>query len=268
MKISVVTVTYNCQNVIEETIRSVIEQTYSDLEYIVVDGASKDNTLNIIKKYSSHIHKIISEPDKGIFDAMNKSLGYITGDYVIFINAGDRLINSHIIADIFEGKEYTEDLIYGDIYIENECGFLFCQSDAIYSKNPTKYDYVFQSQGFSHQALFTKTSVLRQVKFDLAYPLGADYDTTYKVFKSGNHQLHYTEKAISIFDDRFGGASHNNSKRIYEERSRMFNYKKGIYYHACLWKILLTENLKSILTKIFPSLAYKRRVKKYLKKIQ
>lgn len=267
MKISIVTVTYNCQDVIEETIKSIIEQTYYNFEYIIIDGASKDNTLKIINRYSCHIDKIISEPDKGIFDAMNKSLNYITGDYVIFINAGDRLINNHIIADIFEGKEYTQDLIYGDIYIENECGFLMCKSDAIYLKKPTKYNYVFNSQGFCHQALFTKVSILRSIGFDLAYPLGADYDTTYKVFKFGNHQLLNTDRIISIFDDRYGGASHNNSKRIYEERSRMFQYKKGICYYAHLWIILFKERLKDIINKFFPTLVYNQRIRKYKKEI-
>lgn len=265
MKVSIVTVTYNCQNVIEETIKSIIEQTYSDIEFVIIDGSSKDNTLDIIKKYSKHIDIIISEKDKGIFDAMNKSLDYITGDYVIFINAGDKLINNHIIADIFESKEYNEDLIYGDVYIENECGFLFCQSDPIYLRKPTKFEYVFRSQGFSHQSLFTKTSILRKIKFDLQYPLGADYDTTYKVYSSGNHLLYYTHKAISIFDDRYGGASHNKSTLIYDERSRMFNYKKGTRYYITLSKIILTEKLKSIITKIFPTIVYKHRVKKYSK---
>lgn len=268
MKISIVTVTYNCQNVIEETIISIIEQTYSKIEYIIIDGGSTDRTLDIIKNYSSHIHKFISEKDKGIFDAMNKSLNYITGDYVIFINAGDRLINKHIIADIFENKKYTEDLIYGDIYIENNLGFLLCKADAIYSKYPTKFDYVFHSQGFSHQALFTKVSILRQIKFNLAYPLSADYDTTYRIYLLGNHQLYYTEKAISIFDDRFGGASHNNSKQIYEERSQIFNYPKGIRYFYNLTKILFIEKFKSILQNNFPHFVNKYREKKYIKSIK
>lgn len=267
MKISIVTVTYNCESTIEETILSIINQSYPNIEYIIIDGNSKDKTLSIIQQYETKISKIINEPDKGIFDAMNKSLNYITGDYVIFINAGDRLVNNHIIADIFEGKNYTEDLIYGDVYIENECGFLFCQSDPIYLRKPTKFDYVFRSQGFSHQSLFTKTSILRKIKFDLQYPLGADYDTTYKVYSSGNHLLYYTHKAISIFDDRYGGASHNKSTLIYDERSRMFNYKKGTRYYITLSKIILTEKLKSIITKIFPTIVYKHRVKKYSKHI-
>lgn len=84
LKISIVTVTFNCASVIEDTLKSVIGQSYSNLEYTIIDGSSTDNTLNIVNVHSEKIAKIISEPDKGIFDAMNKALRYVTGDYVLF----------------------------------------------------------------------------------------------------------------------------------------------------------------------------------------
>ena len=86
-KISIVTVTYNCEKAIKETILSVLAQDYSCLEYVIIDGASKDSTLSIIQSFGDKIHKIVSEKDKGIFDAMNKSLAYVTGEYVLFMNA-------------------------------------------------------------------------------------------------------------------------------------------------------------------------------------
>lgn len=88
-KFSIITVTYNAEKVLEDTIQSVISQTYHHIEYIIVDGASKDGTLSIINRYRSHIHTVVSEPDKGLYDAMNKGIALASGDYLCFLNAGD-----------------------------------------------------------------------------------------------------------------------------------------------------------------------------------
>ena len=90
-KFSIITVTYNAGAVLEDTIQSVITQTYKNMEYIIVDGGSKDRTLQIIEQYKEHIHTVISEPDKGLYDAMNKGIKLATGDYLCFLNAGDEL---------------------------------------------------------------------------------------------------------------------------------------------------------------------------------
>jgi glycosyltransferase involved in cell wall biosynthesis len=88
-KFSIITVTYNAEKVLEDTIQSVISQTYHHIEYIIVDGASKDGTLSIINRYRPHIHTVVSEPDKGLYDAMNKGIALANGDYLCFLNAGD-----------------------------------------------------------------------------------------------------------------------------------------------------------------------------------
>ena len=90
-KFSIITVTYNAGAVLEDTIQSVITQTYRNVEYIIVDGGSKDHTLDIINRYREHIHTLVSEPDKGLYDAMNKGIRLATGDYLCFLNAGDEL---------------------------------------------------------------------------------------------------------------------------------------------------------------------------------
>ena len=90
-KFSIITVTYNAEKVLEDTIQSVITQSYKNVEYIIVDGGSKDGTLGIIEKYRQHIAHLVSEPDKGLYDAMNKGIGLATGDYLCFLNAGDEL---------------------------------------------------------------------------------------------------------------------------------------------------------------------------------
>lgn len=262
-RISIVTVCFNCIDTIEQTIKSVISQDYPNLEYIIIDGASQDGTLNIVDKYQNFIAKVLSEPDRGIFDAMNKSLNYVTGEYVLFMNAGDRFVSSHIVSDIFGKQEYHENLIYGDVYIQNELGYLFCKADAIYSKKPTKKELVFKSQGFCHQSLFTKTSMLKNVGFNLKYPLGADYDTTAQIYYKGNQEIFYVGQPISIFDDRTGGASHNKIVQILKERADFFGYKPLICVYLYAYKEIIINKVKAIIESLFPNIVRTQRMKKY-----
>lgn len=262
-KITVVTVCFNCVGTIEQTIRSVISQDYPELEYVIIDGASQDGTLDIVNKYQTKIKTIVSEPDKGIFDAMNKSLKYITGYYVLFLNAGDKLVSSHIVSDIFGKQEHHEDLIYGDVYIQNELGYLFCKADAIYSKKPTKKELVFKSQGFCHQSLFTKTSMLKNIGFNLRYPLGADYDTTAQIYYKGNQEIFYVGQPISVFDDRTGGASHNKIVQILKERADFFGYKPLVYVYLYAYKEIISNKVKAIIERLFPDAVRAQRMKKY-----
>ena len=262
MKISVVTVSFNCKHVIEETILNVIEQTYVDKEYVIIDGASTDGTLDIIKKKKKKISCIVSESDKGIFDAMNKSLNYITGDYVIFMNAGDRFVHNNVLSDIFEGKTYDADLIYGDTYLQTEFGYRLQKANAIYLQSPTKKDLVFKSQGICHQSIFTKVSMLKKIKFNLAYPMGADYDTTAQIYYKGNHQLVYVGFPVSIFDDRTGGASHGQVLRVLKERRSFFNYNSIEFYYISYYRYIIYM-LKKVLKQIFPSFVNRYRRKKY-----
>lgn len=267
MKVSIVTVTYNCENTISETLASVVNQDYKNKEYVVIDGASKDKTLSIIKEYESSIDIMISEPDKGIFDAMNKSLDYVTGDYVIFINSGDKFVNSHIVKDIFEGKNYSEDLIYGDVYVQTRYGFKLRKADAIYQYNPSKRDLVFKSQGFCHQSLFTKVSALKKERFDLSYSIGADYDTTARVFYHGAQKIVNVGFPIAVFDDRVGGASHYKEVKMYKERFNMFKYNPTIIDWIKVYKQFYVTIIKRNLENLFPEFVKSHREKKYKKYI-
>ena len=101
-KISVITISYNAEKEIEKTILSVISQTYDNIEYIIVDGASKDNTISIVNKYKKKISCVISEPDKGIYDAMNKGIMHATGEWLIMRNAGDVFCDKSVLQNILE----------------------------------------------------------------------------------------------------------------------------------------------------------------------
>lgn len=119
-KISIITVCFNAANGIERTIRSVISQSFINKEYIIIDGGSSDNTLNIISKYRNGVTKLISEKDNGIYDAMNKGIKYANGEWVIFMNAGDTFASPHVLSEILETDiPQNVDFIYSDTYIKS-----------------------------------------------------------------------------------------------------------------------------------------------------
>ena len=124
-KISIITVVYNGEKHIGLTIESVLKQSYSAIEYIIVDGKSTDGTLKVIKEFQG-IHKLISEPDEGLYDAMNKGLKAATGDYIWFLNSGDQVYDTDTVQKMVEGMEGLPDIIYGGTMIiddaQNEVG--------------------------------------------------------------------------------------------------------------------------------------------------
>ncbi|MEM6725896.1 MAG: glycosyltransferase family 2 protein, partial [Bacteroidota bacterium] len=113
--ISVITVVYNGKDLLEGTIKSVINQTYPHIEYVMVDGNSKDGTQEIIQQYADRIDQWISEPDKGLYDAMNKGLRMATGDFVLFMNAGDEFRNPDVLEKVFAKATEKTDVLYGEV---------------------------------------------------------------------------------------------------------------------------------------------------------
>lgn len=271
-RISIVTVTYNCVDVVEETLRSVSEQDYVNLEYVVIDGASKDGTIETINKFRDKIDTLVSEPDHGIFDAMNKSLQYVHGNYVLFMNAGDKFVNNHVVSDIFNSYTGDADLIYGDMYVQNDMGYLLRCGCDIYSQTHSIRDLVFKSQGFSHQSLFTKVDMLLNVKFDTRFKLGADYHTTWRIYQEGNHKILNVHRPICIFDNRNGGASHNreSAKKVLKERLEMFNYQLTWKDKIKVKLSLYFDEVKLWAFDTFPNLTrkYRNAKRNYIKEIK
>ena len=115
-RISIITVTYNASSVLEKTLSSVASQTYDNLEYVVVDGASKDDTLSIVDRWRNHIDILVSEPDKGLYDAMNKGARLATGDWILYMNADDIFVNEGVVADVaaFIEAHPEAEVVYGD----------------------------------------------------------------------------------------------------------------------------------------------------------
>lgn len=267
-KISIVTVVFNRCEDLKKTIHSCINQTYRNKEYIIIDGGSTDGSVDVIKSYQNDIDYWISEHDKGIFDAMNKSLKFVTGDYVIFMNAGDVFVSSHIIEDVFGKKEYSENIVYGDSILHNKYGYLYRKNGSIYARKANVEEYVFKGQQICHQAMFTKSDILKKVRFNLKYKLGADYDTTAKIMKFSPKSFCDVKMPICIFDDMNGGASHRQLMKILNERAQMFEYKKGLSFYFFLIKNSVLNIVRKSVSYTFPFIKYRYVEKKYKKNIQ
>ncbi len=212
---SVITVTYNAASLLEETIRSVLNQTYPCIEYIVIDGGSKDGTVNIIERYASGIAYWISEPDKGIYDAMNKGLNHATGDYVWFINAGDTLHTLDTVRQIVERitkKKNLPDIVYGETMIVDqqrvELGLRRLRA-------PKRLSWKSFRMGMMvcHQSFIAKRSVVSL--YDLQYRYSADYDWCIKGLKQAK-SVYNTHLILSDFLE--GGTTSKQRKASLKER--------------------------------------------------
>ena len=167
-KISIVTSVLNAKDNIEMTIQSVLSQTYLCIEYIVIDGGSTDGTNKIIERYSHQISHYLSESDDGIYDAMNKGVALATGDWIIFMNAGDVFHCSTTLADLICLAPEDPDVIYGDVSI------MYRNFVRVQKAMPLSTSWM--GIPFSHQSMLTRTRLLRAHKFDIGLRYCADYE--------------------------------------------------------------------------------------------
>lgn len=169
-KVSVVTVCYNCCDVIEATIRNVLAQTYSNMEYIVIDGASTDGTRDIVARYADRLAYWVSEPDKGIYDAMNKGIRAASGEWIIFRNAGDYFFQPTTIADVFGWYvDRGEAVVTGGIRNFSAEGY----RDRLYNDNAA--DVWSRAFGIAHPAAFIRMTVQKANPYSTHYRIGSDY---------------------------------------------------------------------------------------------
>ena len=178
--ISIITVSYNAVATIEKTILSVINQSYSNIEYIIIDGGSTDDTLNIIKKYQEKIAYWVSEPDKGIYDAMNKGIEKATGDYLFFLGADDILMEN-AIQKIFGDNLSTKFLmIYGNVMYDN--------NNIVKSRFSYK---TFLHNTIHHQATFYSRKLFDSFRYDTSFKITSDYELNLLVFlKEKNNTIY------------------------------------------------------------------------------
>lgn len=231
-KFSIITVTYNAEAVLEDTIQSVISQTYRHVEYIIIDGASKDGTLGIIEKYRNRIHHLVSEPDRGLYDAMNKGLALATGDYLCFLNAGDSFHEDDTLQQMVHTLTNAElpDVIYGETaLVDKERHFL--RMRRLSAPEVLTWKSFRQGMLVCHQAFFAKRSLV--VFYDLNYRFSADFDWCIRIMKRAR-TLHNTH--LTIIDYLEEGMTTQNQKASLRERFhimvRHYGWISTVAHHA------------------------------------
>ena len=165
--ITVVTVCYNSASMIEKTLKSVIEQSFPNKQYVVIDGASIDGTQKIVERFSESIDHFVSESDSGIYHAMNKAVYVSKGEWIIFMNAGDVFVDKDVLTKVSQELSKGTDVVYGDIITSS--------NNELHLKEAPEEITRIHRMPFCHQAVFTRTSLLRKFPFDEKYKLSADF---------------------------------------------------------------------------------------------
>lgn len=210
MRVSIITATWNVANTLGPTLESIRNQDYPDLELIIVDGGSTDGTLTLARSFSGPQVTIISEPDRGIYDAMNKGVRLASGTYVNFMNAGDRFAGPGVVAEVVKGIAETKvDYAYGNVLS------VYGKGEKLSVARPP--EFIWRNKPFNHQALFARRSWLEDIPFDLKYSLVADYNQTYAAYRAGAklRRLPLTIARVNMAD----GASKRNYWRMVREKT-------------------------------------------------
>lgn len=228
-KISIITVVFNGRSVIERTIKSVLQQSYSQIEYIIIDGGSTDGTNDIIKNYQSKIAVTTSEKDNGIYDAMNKGLRLATGDYVLFLNAGDELYAADTITNVFS-LSANADVYYGNTIVVDTAGKELGDRRL---KPPAQLNWKSLKYGMcvSHQSFIAKRTLCDF--YNLDYSISADIDWVINILKQSS-KIVYSNNYISKFLE--GGISNKSRTKALKERFAIMVNHYGFF--QTLWNHL------------------------------
>lgn len=243
-KFSIITIVYNREQDIEYTLNSVISQTYNNIEYIVIDGGSTDDTLNIINRYRDQMKHFISEKDDGIYDAMNKGLHLATGDYVLFINGGDQLHQINTIEDIYlqniKGHTKSPDIIFG------ECMLIDSNRNPIQTRSQSKNQVL--SETLHHRSFIHGTTVSHQ-SFIVKKEIAPYYNLQYKWSSDVDWMLNCIKKARTkslfpqiISDFVIGDSSEKHKLKSLIERFKIMQKHYGLKDTVLAHIHLLSKN--------------------------
>lgn len=227
MKISIVTVVYNNEKTIQDAIQSVLGQSYGNIEYVIIDGNSKDKTVKLISDYKDQLGYFVSEKDNGLYDAMNKGILACTGDVIGILNSDDLYQDLDVINDVMKQFKANPnlDILYGDL--------VYVKSDDINKvvrnwKSKTYYKRFFENANVPpHPSLFVKKKVYEEAGlFDLDYKIAADYEFMLRIFKKHNFNSIYFNRLIVRM--RLGGASNASFSSIIKQNKEVLNaWKKN-----------------------------------------
>lgn len=247
IKFTIITCTYQAENELERTLRSVLEQTYKDVEHLIVDGASTDATLRLAQTYATesqaqnngHQVMLTSEPDNGLYDAMNKGLRHATGDYVLFLNAGDTFPSESTLIQVAacaEGANVLPGVLYGDTDIVDNEG-RFVRHRRLSPPKKLSWKSFMQGMVVCHQAFYARADLAKKVPYQLKYRYSADVDWCIRVMKMAQKQglpLCNVQTVVANYLD--GGMTEKNHKTSLKERFRVmeshYGYLPTLFMHA------------------------------------
>jgi glycosyltransferase involved in cell wall biosynthesis len=218
-RLSIITINFNDAKGLEKTLGSVLDiDLYAEeVEWIVIDGGSRDNSLDVIQKNSRKVSKWISESDKGIYDAMNKGIDYATGEYIIFMNAGDCFFDFKLIKA--QLSNWYEDIVYGNFISSNSKG----ERELVSQTAQLDFLY-FLSRTINHQSVFIRTELVKKYRFDTSYSIVADWIMLFNILKFDNPQISYVNLPVCIYDIT-GISSVNSQEREFQKAK----FLKSIY---------------------------------------
>lgn len=239
IKFTIVTCTYNAEAVLQRTLDSVMKQTYCNIEHLIIDGVSKDKTLTMVKAYqhkndvgeSAHEILVFSEPDKGLYDAMNKGIDRATGDYLIFLNAGD-VFSSEDTLEFVEGcvgeGEELPGVLYGDTDIVNMDGH-FLRHRRLTPPKRLSWRSFMWGMLVCHQSFYARTDIAKGIHYNLDYRFSADVDWCIRIMREAARRhlpLRNVNAVINNYLD--GGMSVQNHKASLKERFQVMRSHYGL----------------------------------------
>ncbi|MEO1436747.1 MAG: glycosyltransferase family 2 protein [Bacteroidota bacterium] len=241
--ITVITVVYNGKDLLEGTIKSVLHQTYPHVEYVVVDGNSKDGTQAIIQRYADQIDQWVSEPDKGLYDAMNKGLRMATGDFVLFMNAGDEFRAPDVLENVFAKATAKTDVLYGEVMFVNEAREdQGTRSENTTQKTPEALHWKSLKYGMvvSHQAFIPRRTIAPPY---IENNLTADIDWVIKCLKQSQETIN---TQVIIADYLMGGLSVKRHRQSMKDRfavlAKHYGVLPNLFNHAFIvWRALMNK---------------------------
>ena len=239
--ISVITVVFNAEELIEATVQNVISQTYENIELIIVDGGSSDSTLSILRQYKKYIRKLVSEPDDGIYNAMNKGVDMASGDWIVFMNAGDQFSSYDVISSIFKFCRGPEKIIYGDVIVN--------YGDFSFLKRAGDLARLWTGMKFSHQSAFIEVSYQKYNKYDESFRIAADFNFFLNAYKN---QIQFKYVNIPISTVIIGGVSERNRlQTINDSRAVVHSVLHNKFYDYVYVFILIDTKFRNFIKAIF-----------------
>ncbi|MCR4665185.1 MAG: glycosyltransferase [Paludibacteraceae bacterium] len=223
--VSIITITYNAERWLERTMRSVLAQTCTEYEYIIVDGGSKDGTVDIIRRMEPLFEGRLawkSEPDKGLYDAMNKGIAWAKGDFLWFVNAGDEIYAPETLAHIMAETKEDTDIVYGKACVVNAEGVKVGEHHKV-TPPDLQRRHMLNGLVVCHQAILVRRSVAGQ--YDTRYRIAADYDWCIRAVTASRRNVYLDEYVCKFLTD---GISHRQRKRSWTERFHIMRRHFGL----------------------------------------